>query len=198
MSDHGDITDTLAPKSEQLDNIELKSGPRVFTVERVVVKKGAEQPVSVYLVDFPRPWRPGVNMRRVLAHYWGEKSALWVGRRVKLFRDPDVTYGKDSTGGTRIAAMSHIDHVSQPAPVLLSQGRSSVYTVQPLTDAPEEATEPTLEQIDACTDTETLRAMWHAAGPEMRDRITARVEQLREPDGPLIPSQSSAIEGQAE
>ena len=39
-----DITDTLAPTSDQLDAVDLLTGPRTFTVERVVVNK-SDQPV---------------------------------------------------------------------------------------------------------------------------------------------------------
>jgi len=191
MTDHGDITETLAPKSEQLDSIELASGPRVFTVERVDVKRDAEQPVSIHLVGFPRPWRPGKNQRRVLAYCWGEKSALWTGRSMKLFRDPDVSFGKDRPGGTRIAALSHIDG-PKSVPILVSQGRGAIYEVELLTETPAAtpAAGPTSEQIDACTDVAELKAMWKAS-PEMRARIEARVAALAatpEPtfDGPLI------------
>lgn len=174
MTDHGDITDTLAPKSDQLDAIELATGPRVFTVESVDVKKDAEQPVSIHLREFPRPWRPSKNMRRVLAFCWGEKSALWTGRRMKLFLDPEVTFGKDKPGGTRIAALSHIDG-PKSVPLLISQGRSAIYTVDVLT-AP---AEPTAEQVAASTDTEALRAMYRAATTaETRALITARVAEL--------------------
>lgn len=176
MDDHGDISDTLAPKSEQLDNVELSSGPRVFVVERVEVKKDAEQPVRVYFHGFPRPWRPAVTMRRVLGYCWGNKSKFWAGRSIELFRDPDVRYSKDITGGTRIAAMSHIDG-RQEVPVLLSQGRAGIYVVEPLA---EEATPapPTAADVAACTDTDQLRAMWHAADQETRVRITERVASL--------------------
>lgn len=141
MTELDDITETLAPKSDQLDNIELTPEGRIFTVERVEVKRGAEQPVRVHLVDFPRPWKPGVTMRRVLGHCWGKKSSLWTGRRVHLYRDPDISYGKDKTGGTRIRALSHIDG-PMDAPVLLSQGRSGTYHVEPLTEEAPTTTEP--------------------------------------------------------
>lgn len=126
-----DIGDTLAPKSEQLDAIELIDGPRIFTVKSVSVNKDAEQPVRIYFEEFPRPWRPGVNQRRVLKHCWGRKSSTWTGRKMKLFYDPEVIYGKSKPGGTRISHLSHIDG-PMDAPVLLSQGRPDTYHVEPL------------------------------------------------------------------
>ena len=101
-------TESLAPTSDQLDAVELIAAPRTFVIERV--SKGSdEQPVQVHLVGFPRVWRPSKGMRRVLAAGWGVDASKWAGRSVTLFFDPNVSFGKDRTGGTRIAAMSHLD-----------------------------------------------------------------------------------------
>lgn len=140
-----DISETLAPKSDQLDNIDLLDGPRTFTVAAVDVNPRAEQPVSIHLAEFPRPWRPGKNMRRVLAHYWTSDSSTWIGRSVTLFRDADVTFGKDKPGGTRISHMSDLQK-STPAPVMLSQGRMGTYAVQPLAVAPKP--DPAQQAVD--------------------------------------------------
>ena len=129
-----DISDTLTPKSDQLDNIDLRgSGPRVFTVTRVDVRTGAEQPVSVHLAEFDRPWKPGKNMRRVLAHCWGRESDNWPGKRVELFADERIKFGNDTPGGTRISRVSHING-TQSVPVLVTQGRAGIYKVEPLPD----------------------------------------------------------------
>lgn len=127
-----DISDTLAPNSDQLDAVDLAaSGPRIFTVKSVS-SGNAEQPVQVHLVEFPRgPWRPGKNMRRVLAHCWSTDASTWVGRKVELYCDPTVTFGKETPGGTRIARLSHIDR-EQRIPLLISRGKSATYTVKPL------------------------------------------------------------------
>lgn len=135
-----DITETLAPASEQLDAIELVSGPRIFQVERVS-KGNSEQPVQVYFVDFPRPWRPSKSMRRVLAACWGVDASRWVGRKCELFFDPEVTFGREKPGGTRISRLSHIDK-QKKVPLLISQGRSGMWTVEPLPDNIPAATSP--------------------------------------------------------
>jgi hypothetical protein len=120
-----DISDTLAPKSDQLDNIDLRgTEPRIFTVTQVDVKPGAEQPVTVHLAEFPRPWKPGKNMRRVLAHCWGRESDNWVGKRVELFSDERVKFGNETPGGTRISRLSDIDG-PKSAPVMLRPTHSA-------------------------------------------------------------------------
>lgn len=125
-----DISETLAPNSDQLDAIELVAGPRTFTI-REVTPGNAEQPVNVHLEGFPRPWRPGKSMRRVLAACWGTDASKYVGRRVTLFCDPEVVFGKEKVGGTRIRALSDIDG-PQRVPLLVSRGKSATYVVQPL------------------------------------------------------------------
>lgn len=165
-----DITDTLAPNSDQLDNIDLRGGPpRIFTVTKVDVRPTSEQPVSVHLAEFPRPWKPGKNMRRVLAHCWGRESDNWIGKRVELFADERVKFGNETPGGTRISRLSHIDG-PQKAPVLLSQGRPGFYEVKPLPDtasapAPTSPTADLLAQIKAAAeaagvDLATVAAEW--------------------------------------
>src|SRR5690606_24193532 len=127
-----DISDTLAPTSDQLDAVDLLGGPRTFTIERVT-KGNVEQPVQVHLAEFDRPWRPGKSMRRVLAACWGTDASVYVGRRVTLYCDPNVMFGKDKVGGTRISHLSHIDGVKK-VPLLVSRGKSAIWTVEPLRD----------------------------------------------------------------
>lgn len=158
-----DISDTLAPNSDQLDAVDLLgSGPRTFTIADVT-KGNAEQPVQIKLAEFPRPWRPGKSMRRVLAACWGTDASTWVGRRVTLYCDETVRFGNDVVGGTRIAALSHIGGKRKAVPLLVSRGKSATFTVQPLPDA------PTVDE---------LRAEWKSASPERRKVIEAEVLRL--------------------
>lgn len=166
-----DITDTLAPKSDQLDAIDLMGKPpRVFTITQVDVKPGAEQPVSVHLAEFPRVWRPNVSMRRVLGHCWGTKSSAWIGRQVELYCEDGVKFGNDTTGGTRISRLSHIDG-PKTVPLLLSKGRAGSWKVEPL---PAEPTAPAPDPRIA-----ELKAEWHDADPERKVAIEAEVAQIR-------------------
>jgi hypothetical protein len=151
-----DLTDTIQPNSDQLDATDLLTGPRTFTIERVS-KGNAEQPVQIHLAEFPRPWRPGKSMRRVLVASWGPDAATYVGRRVQLFCDPDVVFGGLAVGGTRIAALSHID-----------KRKSAIFTVQPLPDAPAPAQESPLAGL-----LKELHAGMTALGITERDEYLA-------------------------
>jgi len=155
-----DMTESLAPKSEQLDAIDLVSGPRTFTIENVS-KGNAEQPFNFHLAGFPRVWRPGKSMRRVIAAAWGAKTSAYIGQSVTLYCDPSVQFGNEAVGGTRISHMTGLDKPLK-VPLLVKKGRSAVFTVQPLPDAP--APEPAKDWLAladlAAGDTDTLRALW--------------------------------------
>lgn len=129
-----DISDTLAPNSDQLDAVDLLgSPPRVFTVTEVS-RGNAEQPVNIKLAEFPRVWRPSKGMRRVLANCWGKQSGAWVGRKVELYCDPDVMFGKEKVGGIRISRLSHIDG-PMTTPMIVGRGKGGSWKVDPLPDA---------------------------------------------------------------
>lgn len=177
-----DITETLAPTSDQLDAVDLLGGPRIFTVTETS-RGNAEQPVNVHLAEFPRVWRPGKSMRRVLAACWGTDSKQWTGRKVELYCDPDVMFGKDKVGGTRISRLSHIDGPKR-IPLLVSRGKAASFTVQPL---PVDAA-PSVDWralIDAATTPDECRGIWSQAAEagaltdELKAAITARVDSLK-------------------
>lgn len=171
-----DISDTLAPNSDQLDACDLLGGPRTFTIEKVS-KGNAEQPVNIHLAEFPRPWRPGKSMRRVLVACWGPDASQYVGRRVELFCDNEVAFGGKAVGGTRIKRMSDIDGAKK-TPLLVTRGKSAIYTVTPLPDAPAEPVAPSEGDVAACTDQVTLRGWWNAH-TNLRPTIEARVAELK-------------------
>ena len=171
-----DISEMLVGKSDQIDNVDLLSGPRDFTITGVS-KGNPDQPLDITVAEFDRAWRPGLTMRRLLAHIWGKDASLYVGRRVRLYRDAEVTFGKDKTGGTRISHASHMDKsvtVSLPT----SKGKFGAFTVAPLPDTEPTITPATPEEVQACTEVAELRAMWATATPEVQTLITARKAEL--------------------
>jgi hypothetical protein len=130
------IEDTLAPDSTQLDAVDLLGGPRTFTVQSVS-KVEADQPVHIKLVEFPRLWKPGKSMRRVLASCWGKDASQWAGHRVTLYCDESVRFGNDRVGGTRISHLSHID-TAKSIPLLVSRGKSAMFKVEALKETDEQ------------------------------------------------------------
>ncbi len=183
-----DITDTLAPKSDQLDAVELAGGPRTVTITSAS-PGSAEQPVNIHLAEVDRPWRPAKTVRRLLAAAWGTDTTTWAGRRATIYLDPAVKYAGKAVGGIRVKALSGIDK-PLTVPVIETRGKITQITVQPLADAEPAARPgpvpptPSIEQIAAATDEDTLRAMWSAGGDQQA--INRRVAELRAetPDDP--------------
>lgn len=180
-----DITDALAPASDQLDAVELVN-PRTFTIDTGsrLGKREGKTVAEIRLVDFDRVWRPSKGMLDVLAACWGTDAKQWVGRRVTLYNDPEVMFGPNKVGGIRISHLSHIDK-ARKVPIRGSggAGRKIAWPVEPLPDAAPATPEPTPEQIAATSDRATLRAMWNSASGETRALITARVAELDAANG---------------
>ncbi len=180
-----DMTESLAPKSDQLDAVDLVGGPRTFTIESVS-RHNAEQPFNFHLADFPRVWRPGKSMRRVIAAAWGANAANYAGQRVTLYCDNSVEFGGAAVGGSRISHMSGIDKPLK-VPLLIKKGRSAIFTVQPLPDAPKPATPTTprdwrTEAAALTGNTDALRALWidakaQGADDETLDYIKTQVKE---------------------
>jgi len=172
-----DLTESIAPKSDQLDAVDLLAGPRTFTIEKVS-KGNAEQPFNFHLAEFPRVWRPGKSMRRVIVAAWGPDATKYTGHRVTLYCDPTVQFGGDAVGGTRISHMSGLDKPLR-IPLLIKRGKSAMFTVQPLTE-PAPAPQPAYD-LDAL-DVDSLRALYmdrKAAGatPEELHEIQAAAQR---------------------
>jgi hypothetical protein len=177
-----DIADTVAPKSDQLNAEDLLSGERTFTIAEVKVHDSPEQPVDVYLVEFPknRPWKPSKTSRRVLIMGWGNKSAEYVGKRITLYRDPEIKFGGDKVGGIKIRAMSHLPGNKRMAVALtVTRGKRAPYVVDPLPD--DAPTSPPVDEQSVARLAE-LRAEWKDAEPDRKKEIEVEVAALQDGD----------------
>lgn len=142
-----DIAHTLVSNSTQLDNVDLMGGARDFTITAAKVDN-SDQPLSLTLAEYHRPWKPGLTMRRLIAHIWeSTESEDYVGKRVRLHRDEKVSFGTSKTGGTRVSHASHIDkRITVTLPT--SKGKFGEFTVEPLIEAPKpvESTESRIKK----------------------------------------------------
>lgn len=167
-----DLTPTLEAKSDQLDAVDIPIGARrIFTITKVT-KGNADQPANLHLAEFPRPYRPGKNMRRVLSGCWGADTDKWpTDAQIELYTDPEVMFAGVAVGGLRISRLSHIDG-QQKIPLILTKGKSVVWKVDPLP-------EPTKAQTKAPSRVDALREEWHTADPSRQAEIQVEVEALR-------------------
>lgn len=145
-----DLTKALAPKSDQIDAADLiGQPPQIFTIASVS-ENGSEladqQPVNIRLEETNKFYRPSKGMLRVLADKWGKNVADWVGRQVELYGEPEVYFGKEKRGGTRISRMSHLPN-TKPTLINPRGGKGAYWTVDPLPDAAPPTPKPLATQI---------------------------------------------------
>lgn len=156
-----DITKTVEPRSDQLNFDDVASTDLTITI--VEVKQGPpDQPVELHNSEFPgRPFKPGKSMRRVLIAAWGAEASAYVGRKITLYGDPTIRFGKDAVGGIRIRALSHIP---EPLTVALTVTRGSrkPFTVQPLIES--DNFRAALSDIRNAASIPALKAAWDLAG----------------------------------
>lgn len=183
MPDDINLEPYLEAKSDRIIGDDLMAGPRTFRIVRVEELSGTgdDKAIAIHLEgNDGKPFRPCKGMLRLLVALWGKYTSEWIGRDIVLFRDPDVRFGAEETGGVRIAAMSHID-ARKTVPVRVSRGRAKKYNVDPIKsasaaknqdappadewtdDAAPPATAHTMQAIDIATANASDRASWGKA-----------------------------------
>jgi len=137
------LTNTIIPKSDQLNSDDLISGP--ITIEITSVKEGsADQPVNVnYVGGEGRPYKPSKGMRRVLVKAWGDEGDNYVGKTVTLYNNPKVRWAGKEEGGIQISHMSDLKN-DKPFSMMLtiSRGKRELFKVQPIITKPTVALTP--------------------------------------------------------
>ena len=152
-----DISSTTQPNSQQVNADDLIK-PIIVTIQNVTAGD-PDQPVHIGLLEFPgRTYRPSKSMRRVMITAWGAEASAYTGRRLELFRNADIRFGKDVVGGIQISRMSHIDKALVVA-LTVSRGKRQQFTVQPLPAARDFSAELQL----ASDDLDAIAALGKAA-----------------------------------
>ena len=132
MSDISNLSDTIVPKSDQLNADQLLGGSMTITVTEVRRGQSDDQPVIVhYEGDEGRPYKPCKTMRKVMIFAWGDDGHAWVGRSMTLYNDPEVKFGGVKVGGIRISHMSHIER-DIALSLTSTKGKKQGYTVHKL------------------------------------------------------------------
>ena len=104
-----DMTQTIIPKSDQLNADDLIGGPKTIKITAVKVT-GGDQAVSIfYENDVGKPWKPCKTSCRVLILAWGANGENYIGKRATLFLDPKVKWAGKEVGGIRISHLSDIE-----------------------------------------------------------------------------------------
>jgi hypothetical protein len=115
-----DLSNTVIPKTDQMNYDCLVSGPKTITITKVE-NKGGEQPVIIhYEGEDGRPYKPCLGMRRVLVDAWGKNGAKYIGRKITVFGNPDVKWAGKEQGGIQI---SHLSHIKKPINFMMTVSR---------------------------------------------------------------------------
>jgi hypothetical protein len=138
-----DMRPVIVAKSDQLTADDLISGPRTITITRVELHHEAEQKVHIFFEgDEGKPYRSCKSMSRVMVHVWGPDAAVYAGRSMTLYRDPNVKWGGMAVGGIRISHMSHMDR-EQTIALMETAKKKKLFRVLPLVvEKAPEAPEP--------------------------------------------------------
>lgn len=151
-----DISDTIKPKSNQLNADDLITDNLTITIKSVS-KVSGEQPVAInYEGDSGKPYFPCKQMRRVMVALWGKDASQYIGRSMTLYRDARVKWAGAEVGGIRISHMSHISG-KQTMSLTSSNKSKSPYVVLPLGDAPEPKKKIDIEPLKAGAEAALLR-----------------------------------------
>jgi hypothetical protein len=189
-----DLTESIIPRSDQINADDLIAGPITYTIREVIGGK-AEQPFDFLLVETDRAYRPSKTMRRVIVNAWGAEAARYAGRRLTLYREPSIKFGGQTVGGIRI---SHLSHIDGPVEVMAqtTRGKRERFVVEPLPDAPPPAkarpeterrggalggllAEPAAPDTQVADRIASLRDEWKTADPERRVVIETEVHELQ-------------------
>ena len=177
-----DMTASIIPKSDQLNADDLMSHPVTVTID-TVTKGTPEQPINVNLIEYPgRAYRPSKSMRRVMVIVWGAEASAYTGRQLTLYRNPEITFGRDKVGGIEIAAMSHID-APVTIPLTVTRGKRKDFTVKPL-EVVRNPVRDWLHELDlAGDDMAALAALGQAASTAHAPEVAAIATRYNELKG---------------
>jgi hypothetical protein len=189
----------IVAKSDQVNADDFSAGETMdITIRDVKFSGGAEQPVSIYFNGNDKAFRPCKSMCRVLVAIWGPDAKEYIGRSMRLYKDPEVTYGKLKVGGIRISHMSHME-----APIVLAltatRANKKPYQVRPMpieqkqTPAPDELTPEAAEHsLRTAATLDDLKAVW--ANKAMRPFREKLQPVLDERKAELTPANTDVAE----
>lgn len=120
----------IKAKSDQINAIDL-TRPIVARIVRIKELNDDKQPMGIWLDTQKQPWKPCLGQRRLLGLAWGDDPNVWLGRLVRIYREPSVRFGKGPVGGIRVSGLSHIKETMRYN-LAISKGATAEHVVEPL------------------------------------------------------------------
>lgn len=122
-----DVTKMCAARSDQINAIDLISGPRIAKITDVKIFSETDQPIHVVLDgDSKRPWKCSKTSVRTLAAIYGNDASKWIGKHIEIYCDETVLWGGQPVGGVR---QSKAEGITSPKRLSLTKSRTKKETV---------------------------------------------------------------------
>ena len=185
MDDISNLSDTVTSNGQQLNADDLIGSDKIITVTGIKRSTSKQQPLSIdyYGMQAGRPFKPCLTMRKILFAEWGTDGRQWVGKSMRLYRDDEVKFGTEKTGGIRISHLSDIEKQATHN-LLVSKMRRQEFVINKL---------PTYQQAEF----DKNAAAWVAAikaGKITLDQLIEKVSST----GVLTASQIEFLKGAIE
>jgi hypothetical protein len=117
--------------SQQINADDILGSPITVTITGAV-EGTSEQTLFISVAEVQgKTYRPSLTMMKVLGAVWGDETDDWIGKRLTLYRNPDIKFGGVVVGGIEISAMSDIERPVEVS-VLEKRGKRKTFTVKPL------------------------------------------------------------------
>ena len=146
MMNKTELQACAAAKSDQIDADNLIGGITMdVTIKAVQRGPSNEQPLQLVLEETDKFYRPSKTYRRALIGCFGDEPANWIGKRLRLVRNPDTMFGGVKVGGVEVS------HASIEAPMVFmlqaKRGKKSAVSIDVI-PAPQKPT-PMPQEVKA-------------------------------------------------
>ena len=115
-----ELQQCAAAKSDQIDADNLIGGITMdVTIKAVQRGPSNEQPLQLVLEETDKFYRPSKTYRRALIGCFGDEPSNWIGKRLRLVRNPDTMFGGVKVGGIEVSHAS----IAEPVVFMLAAKR---------------------------------------------------------------------------
>jgi hypothetical protein len=178
-----DISSAIKANSDQFNGDDFLDSPQSFKISNVTFDNSREQKVWIFFEgETKKSYRASKTYLRVMEAIWNTRNAaLWIGHELTLYRDPDIYFGKDKTGGI---AISHMDGIDRPTAVsvIKTRGKKRTIIIKPFIskDAPKIDVEAiNTAAREAAAKGKASFTDWWKANASTRDLVKPIMDELK-------------------
>ena len=162
----------IAPKTDQLNADNLRGVESVVVTIKGPCSRGRDGKMHIPLEEC-KPFKPATGQGRILTEIWGSWDK-WPGRKMRLYRDPSVTFSGVACGGIKISEISHISK-KHTVPVRQNRNKVIMQDIYPLKEEVDPVLAVQVKFRQAVTEGELKEAM--AAAGSFTDQQKIRLTE---------------------